>query len=439
MSQGSDSGFSPRTVLALTLFGIAVFVGLLWLIGSGLAESDPKPSGSHAAGKGLSGYGALADYLEKRGFEVSRARTRGGLRQKGVLVLTPLHWTDPEAIQSVVSEHRMAGPTVVVVPKWIALELPPTTPKAKQSWVMLADARTPMWKGFHDEIGLELKKASSADWFDGSTQGTLPGAGTVQSAKVLDNEAAQNAWPLVPLVETDDRRMLAAYVYDGNDHPGLRTFAPYDEPEFEEEVNGDGSYPLIFVFEPDLINNYGLSRQSNAWLAERLLVAALDGGERKVTFDLTLAGHSRSENLLTLAFTPPFLAATVCLLLAAGVLVWRAMNRFGPALAGGRALAFGKRALVANAAGLVRRAGRLHLIAGPYADASRDRLARALALPVRLDHAGVEAAIDRALTARQHAAQSYSEAAAAMRSARRPIELLRAAQKLHALERTLTR
>lgn len=439
MNPGSDGGFSPRTVLALTLLGISIFVGLLWLIGSGLADSDPKPSGSHAAGKGLSGYGALAGYLEKRGFEVNRARTRGALRQKGVLVLTPLHWSDPEAIQSVVNEHRMAGPTVVVVPKWIALELPPTAPKAREGWVVLADARPPMWKGFHDEIGIELKPASSADWFDGSTDGTLPDTRQVQTASVLDNAASKQAWPLVPLVETDDRRMLAAYVYDGNDYPGLRTIALYEEPEFEEEVEGDGSYPLIFVFEPDLINNYGLSRQSNAWLAERLLVAALDGAERKVTFDLTLAGHGRSENLLTLAFTPPFLAATVCLLLAAGVLVWRAMNRFGPPLASGRALAFGKRALVANAAGLVRRAGRLHLIAGPYADASRDRLARALALPARLDHAGIEAAIDRALAARQHAAHSYSEAAAAMRGARRPIELLRAAQKLHALERTLTR
>lgn len=439
MSRGNDSGFSPRTVLALTLFGIAVFVALLWMLGSGVADRDPQPSGSHVAGKGLSGYGALASYLEKRGFEVSRARSRSALKQQGVLVLTPLHWTDAEEIESVVSEHRNAGPTVVVLPKWIALELPPTTPKAKQGWVMLADARPPSWEGFHDELGLELRPADSADWYGGSTEGRLPEARKVQSARVLSNDAAKEAWPLVPLVETEDGRMLAAYVYDGNDYPGLRAAALQDEPEFEEEVDGDGSYPLIFVFEPDLINNFGLSGQDNAWLAERLLVAALDGDDRKITFDLTLAGHGRSENLLTLAFTPPFLAATVCLLLAAGVLLWRAMHRFGPPLAAGRALAFGKRALVANAAGLIRRAGRLHLIGAPYADASRDRLARALALPARLDHAGIEAAIDRALAGRQQGQNSYSSAAAAMRGARRPIDLLRAAQTLHSLERTLTR
>ncbi|HEX4847248.1 MAG TPA: DUF4350 domain-containing protein [Novosphingobium sp.] len=439
MNQAGDSGFSQRTVLALSLFGIAVFVALLWMIGSGAAESEPQPSGAHVSGKGLSGYAALAGYLERRGFEVSRARTRGALKQRGVLVLTPLHSGGVDDIAAVVNDHRMAGPTIVVLPKWIALEAPENVAKGRKGWVILADARPPMWPGFHDEIVLNLQAEQDSAWYGGPVDGELPDDKAVLSATIGKVPGKDDAWPHVPLVKADSGRMLASYVHDGNDYPGLRNIALEDEPQFEEEVEGDGSYPLIFIYEPDLINNYGLARQENAWLAERLVMAALDGDERKVTFDLTLAGPGRSENLLTLAFTAPFLAATVCLLLAAAVLMWRAMNRFGPPLAPARELAFGKHVLVANAAGLVRRAGRLHLIGGPYADASRERLARALALPARLDPEALEAAIDRALAARRPQAEPYSAAAAAMRAARRPIDLLRAAQTLHSLERILTR
>ena len=90
-------------------------------------------------------------------------------------------------------------------------------------------------------------------------------------------------------------------------------------------------------------------------------------------------------------------------------------------------------------AALVRRTRRLHLIGAPYADAARERLARALALPARLDPVAVEAAIDRALAARVPGATPFSAAAAALRAARRPHDLLRAARTIHSLERTLTK
>ena len=112
--------------------------------------------------------------------------------------------------------------------------------------------------------------------------------------------------------------------------------------------NGDALQPIIVVFEPDLLDNYGMAGAANALLADRLVHAATDGA-RVVNFDLTLNGFARTPNLLTLAFTPPFLAATLCLLLAALAVGWRAFLRFGPPRTATRAIAFGKRALVANA------------------------------------------------------------------------------------------
>ena len=92
-----------------------------------------------------------------------------------------------------------------------------------------------------------------------------------------------------------------------------------------------------------------------------------------------------------------------------------------------------------NAAGLLRRAGRLHLVSAPYADAARERLARALALPRMADAKATEAAIDRALAARRADAEPFSSVAARLRAATRAPDLLRAARDLHALERILTR
>lgn len=57
-----------------------------------------------------------------------------------------------------------------------------------------------------------------------------------------------------------------------------------------------------------------------AQLAEKIILATMDDYDMTITFDLTLNGLGESKNLLTLAFEPPFLAATLCLLFAALVI-----------------------------------------------------------------------------------------------------------------------
>ncbi|MFM5885197.1 MAG: DUF4350 domain-containing protein [Novosphingobium sp.] len=426
--------FSPRMALALVVGGIALFVLVLWLIGSGMSDRKANNGGAHAAAKGLTGYAAFAQYIGKRGYQVSMAKSPGALHQPGALVLTPPAFLDADELSRIVQRHRPFGPTIVVLPKWGAYRLPMTRPDIKDGWVELGQPQVANWKGFYDDITLSLDRKrtrqATTGWSGAGLSGTLPAPGVILSG---------SGPRLAPLVETADQdRVLAAYVADGGDYPRLRDLSPYEEPESDaDEAHGD--YPVVFVFEPDLIDNYGLSRAENALLGEKILAAALPGGERRVVFDLTLNGLGRSRSLLTLAFEPPFLAATLCLMLAALVLGWRAFNRFGPPLLGTRALAFGKRALVSNAAGLIRRTRRMHLIGGPYADAARDRLIRALALPARLGGSDAEAAIDRALITRDPQAPAFSATAAALRAARRPIDLLRAARTLHSLERTLTK
>lgn len=415
--------FSVRGVLAMVLFGAAVFVGLLWMIGSGMTAPSGNNGGAHAAGKGLNGYAALVQLLDKRGFETSLSRSAGTLDDPGLLVLTPPHNAKGAEIQAIVSKRRLIGPTLVIAPKW-QVQSAASAKGGKRGWVQLGAATTPNWSGFMDEIGVAVGR-SPKRWTAAGLAGELPVPATTETG------AGEG---LEPLVMDQNGGILAAYFQDGGHYPALEDLA------LDRHWEGDGeteAYPLILVFEPDLFDNYGMARKENAVLAEHLFSAALSGAPKHVAFDVTLNGLGRSPNLLTLAFTPPFLAATLCLLMAALALGWRAFLRFGPPLAGTRVIAFGKQPLVANAAGLIRRTGRLHLVTGPYADHLRERIARTLGLPRQPTSQAAEAAIDQALARRLPDAPAFSVLAARLRAERRPLAILRAAQALHSLERTL--
>jgi len=424
-------GFSPRGMLALVLFGAVVFVALLWMIGAGMATGPTNNGGSHAGGRGLNGYSAFAAYLERRGRSVRQSRTEAALDDAGLLILTPPQDADGKELERIVTARRMLGPTIVITPKWIAAPAPATAKGVKRGWVYLLGAAPPTWQGFLDDVGVRLApggRGKHAPWTGAGVEGELP-----DTRQVLSGSGPR----LVPLVSSRaDGRMLAAYVDDGGDYPALRDIAL---ARGRSDADDEDLYPLVVVFEPDLLDNWGMGRQSSAVLAERLVTAA--GGFRgsTVTFDLTLNGLGRSANLLTLAFTPPFLAATLCLLFAALIVGWRAFVRFGPPRRASRAIAFGKAALVANAAALIRRTNRFHLVSAPYLSHTRQRLARALALPRELSPEATDAAIDRALSARDPAAAPFTVRAAKITAARRPHDLVKAAQDLHSLERMLTR
>ena len=189
---------------------------------------------------------------------------------------------------------------------------------------------------------------------------------------------------------------------------------------------------MTVAFEPDLFNNWGLADRNRALLAARVVDLAREGEDLPIVFDLTLAGLGGQRNLLSLAFDPPFLAATLCLILGLFVIGWRAFGRFGPPVTEGRALAFGKTQLAANAAGFLRRSGRLHLLGPPYAAMIGRRLAAIAGL-----RGSDPQAIDAVLARRAPGAPLFSTLAARLESARGATETLRSAHALHMLERTL--
>jgi len=439
MTPAGTNPFSLRTTLVLVVFGAVVFVALLWMIGAGKMAGSTNDGGNHADGRGLNGFAVFAQFLDAQGYAVDRTRSEAALDAPGLLVLTPPHYGDAEDISRIVRDRRRDGPTLIVLPKWSATAVPDhmQTGDVEKGWVLLGDPMPVRWSEDVAALGaldVRTDKASNrtAQWRGFGLRGALADTKAIQTIA---------SGRIAALVEDGRGQALAGYLDDGGRYDALAVAARgrTGRGGFAPRGSRRNFYPVVVVADPDLLNNYGFARQENAMLA-RALVRATTGGEAMpVTFDLTLNGHARSANLLTLAFSPPFLAATLCLLMAALAVGWRAFLRFGAARQPDRAIAFGKSALVANVAGFVRRTGRLHLVSGPYADGARERIARALAFPRNSDTALTDAAIDRALQARAPGAMPFSQAAATLRAARTRHDAVKAARDLYELERTLTR
>jgi hypothetical protein len=410
------AAFSRGAVAALVVGGFALFLALLFLLGRGESPlADTQNGAAHGLATGLNGYAGFARLLEAEGFEVTYSRSPRGLETNGILVLTPPGGADPQELGKVLTQRRQIGPTLVILPKWQASKPPANiarkdAEKFKRGWVMLAGAYATSWPdqlpapfAFTHQIET-LDSSVLPKWQGYDLGGDLP-ADNVAFAKIAPRHQA--------LIRDGAGRPLAMLVHD-----------------YAASGGSDDDHWVIFIAEPDLANNFGMADPARA-AAALAVVGELEYGDAdKITFDLTFNGFGGSENLLTLAFRPPFLAATLCLILALAIVFWRAMLRFGPAGNGGPATGFGKRQLVNNGAGLILRARRFRLLASPYTALSARRLARQLGL-ARPDPAG----IDAALAVRLPDEEPFTIRAARLEAATKPADILNAALAIDHLAR----
>ena len=433
MSGAGNRGGSPfdaRVVLAMLLVGALAFLAALYFIGVGDSAED-NDGGAHVGGSGLVGYSAFAKLLQAQGRTVRIARSPAQFYEPGLLVLTPPPLAEAKDINRIVEKHRLWGPTVIILPKWNAMRVPPALKiKARKGWVMLFGAESPPWakdlfgKGAID-VTVEDRQADKAAAWHG-----LGMAGPIGDRRAVETATSGR---LAGLVKDNKGQYLVSFLDDGG-HPTLERLARGDT-DFTASADEGERRPVILVADPDLLNNYGMGDKDRAMLALRIVDAAMGKDRLPVVFDLTLNGLGASKNLLALAFTPPFLAATMCLLIAGIVIAWRAFRRFGPPLAEAPPIAFGKRQLALNGAALIQRSGRLHLLGAPYAALARARLARLLGLKITGDTARLEADIGRLATARH--APGFQDNIEALRRAQNPHDLLRRAHALKQIEKEL--
>lgn len=420
----SNGAFSRAGALALVVVGVLLFTALTFMIGAGADFSGERGQGqAHAAGNGLNGYAGLVRLTEAQGYSVTRSRSPAELQTDGLLVLTPPPGADAEELAELINDRRYSGPTLVIVPKWRAGKPSDDLPlqvraKFKRGWVVLDGVQASRWPSdlpapytFSLLVDGAQKGATPVRWSGLGHAGQLP------AAPVLHAKPAKGDGQRQLIVDASSRRLA-----------------------FEVSLGADGTpdddaYPVVFLVDADLANNYALADPARAAAAMALIDEMTYGGDiYEVVFDLTLNGFGASENLLTLAFRPPFLAATLALMVALLIVGWRAFQRFGPpTAAAGPDIAFGKRQLIANGAGLILRGRRYALLGAPYAALSARRLAERLGL-ARPDPEAIDAALARRLPDEE----PFSRRTARLEAATNPADILAAARALDDLNAKLS-
>lgn len=412
MSKGNrkpPAAFSLMTVIILVIVGVFSFSAFITISTFAPDLSGDQDSGGHALSHSAIGYAGIVKLMRAQGRVVTANRTEGGSSAvaRSFNILTPERAIEETAF------HRVVGwRTLIVLPKhwgmpsltragWIGLN-GTFSPEAVEG--VLAEVIAPIeveqakdtsapTLTFESRTGLDIDRAPLA-------------AGPITGLQTIAGE------DLEPILRTQDGKIVLARVY-----------ANVSSGSFDDDEPQD----FYVLSDPDFLNTQGIADFKTAAAGLRI-IEALNGTD-PIVFDVTLNGLARSRDILKVALQPPFLGATLSLVIAACLLGWRAVAHVTPVIAEGRAIALGKRALAENSAALIRLAGREHRMGGRYASLIAANTAEQLGLTGDSeDHA---IALDR-ISASTGASARYSDLAAEAAAARDPAELLAAARKLHA-------
>jgi hypothetical protein len=386
----------PAAGVLMAVVGVVAFCALLVLLTYASSLETGDNGGGHALSKSAIGFSGLAQSLKGLGEPVlvSRHHLPAG-RHAGLYVLTP----PPQAADKDVTPMGFEGPTLAVLPKWLA-----GPDRNHRGWVGDGQLVPTVLFGKESLIG----KANVSRRSGGSRpilrarDGSFPtsiGLGPIVSFQTMDLSDWKDWTPV--LVDDAGKTVMA------------------------KANNG----PVYLLSDPDLLDNQGL-KDMTGFASAMTLVNTLRAEDGPVIFDVTLNGLGVERSALNLMFDPPFLAVTLCLTAAAALAGWQAFCRFGPAKREARALAHGKEALVDNTAALVRLAHKETALGGDYAELTRQLAARAVGAPRTLGSDALTAFLDR-LAAKRGATDSLAYLTLTARTASDPERLTDAARKLY--------
>lgn len=332
--------FSARSILALVVVGLVALSALAVLsaYAPGLrGENDPGP---HALSPSAVGFKGAVLMLKARRAPVvvSRSPPREAGVRGGLLVLTPGVGTKAADLAA----FRDNRPTLIVLAKWS----------------VTAD---PLRRSFVRKLGVGQNTARATDLLrryspetiiadaDGTSRTALHGTGEIFSRSTylplgpVDQLQTLSGAGWLPMLQTRDGRTVLA--------------------------RSKAHKNIMVLADPDLLNTQGLAKLDNA-RAGMAVLDALRAGEG-VTFDVTLAGFERGHGLGRTLLEPPWLAGTLCAVLAGLLMGLHGLARFAAPRREARAFALGKDALVDNSAGLVRMARREAELAPAYAELTK--------------------------------------------------------------------
>jgi hypothetical protein len=203
---------------------------------------------------------------------------------------------------------------------------------------------------------------------------------------------------------------------------------------------GDGRRTYV-LSDPDVLATHGLGKGDNAVFATRLVAEVARGTKRAVVFDETLHGLYAPPNPWRALFRFPLVLVLVSALLAAGVLLWAGLGRFGAPAPEPAPLGAGKTFLVDNTADLMHFGGHASGALERYFKATVQDVARATHAPPHLPTVELAEWLRRAGRARG-VALDYDRLAEAVAGAREsvppdPRRVVAAASDIHRWRREM--
>ena len=383
------NAFSVRTVAILLAVGILAFIAMLVLGAYAPDLRSGRDGRAHALSNAAVGYSGIVRLAEATGRNPQVVRNPRQLAGEDLVVLTPE--TGATDMTKALAA-RGAKPTLVILPKW-RTSVDPT----HSGWARFVDFRDvdDVERVLAPQYKLKVTRYAS-------------GGRPLRALSWMPRSIAFAApRPVQTITGLDVRPILT----DADGHVVLGQI---------------GGGPLYVLADPDLLSNIGMRDAARARAALELLDWLNATGAKTITFDVTLNGFGASPSPLKLLFDPPFLAMTLTLAAAVLLAGVQATARFGPARRRARAIAFGKTALIDNAAALVRKAGRQGRLGPRYVDLVRERAGGVFGVPARLQGEAVDGYLD-GLRGRAR----FSALAAEAQAARDPRAMLAAAQALH--------
>lgn len=388
-AEAAQEPFSRKT-LFWGIFASLLAAAGFFLLSTYAPDFRQPAGGGTPLSRGGTGYAGLVEWLKlANGQSPSMVRSEddlnSGAASDSLLIVTIAPDSDPAALEKLI-KLRSGMATLFVLPKWI------TFPSQER-------------EGWETKIE-RLPNTVVDDWL-----------GRIGKAKLgVDKKNVQQIDIQGRMVATPDELQWVA-----DDHPLV---AAGDGRAVLSELDKE---PFYILTDPDLINNAALKDPQKA-AAVLDMIAMLEPGEGAVMFDLTLHGVGQKYDLAKLLVEPPFLALTLSVLAAAALAFLHGLGRFGPPRTEGRAIAFGKQALVDTTAMLLRRAGRLQELGGRYAALMRARAGALLGAPQGLP----SEALDRWLDSRDKGeTQGFTRRFKAASESKSLAEMHDAAEKLH--------
>lgn len=395
---------SGRLAIVLVLISGLSLLGLMLLFAYAPELRSDSSNGGDTLSRSAIGYAGLKELLALSGVptELDRGPLARADTRPSLVILTPVPGTSARDL----SIYDYRAPTLIILPKWLV-----QAQELREDWVTKS--------GNLPESMVEV----------------IVGGIAPRATLVVKRGSARNI-QVIPGTSTGLPAFTVPRVEELRSIAGVKSLMVAVHYGSVLAMTSRKGQPVYILSDPDLMNDHGLSDPATA-RAALAIIARLRRGTGPVRFDVTLNGFGRDPSLLHALFQTPLLGATLCFLLAALLIGWHAVSRFGAPIAPGQVFARGKTMLAANTADLLRMMGREGAMAARYVLSARDMaLAR---LGARRASAPEQDELLAIIERGNGLAVTYAELAHEAQSARNGADLQRIAAKAYAWRKGITR